>query len=252
MKKIYYILIPTVFLSIFISCNLFVLPEVHVEGCRFSNGTAAGGYAVEIQGIPDIKEVDIDRTVRSFSRRIEEPKAYSRSWSPSEYPSDYSYITIFYDLSSLAWFTLVDRSSSGSNPLQSSKRIHSFWNTKIKRFELNMSQKSLIFWISSKEDTCASPFEESIPDFKKRISFLSFRLYYDHRIYDAAPLLRYEKGNMFIDKKKVKRVQPTPETKDNFYPPFFMKKPGYILSTGLHEVQFSDLRLVPPEEVVKK
>ena len=252
MKKIYYILIPTVFLSIFISCNLFVFPEVHVESCRFSNGTAAGGYAVEIQGIPDIKKLDIGRTVRSFSRRIEEPKAYSRSWSPSEYPSDYSYITIFYDLSSLAWFTLVDRSSSGSNPLQSSKRIHSFWNTRIKRFELNMSQKSLIFWISSNEDTCASPYEESIPDFKKRISFLSFRLYYNGRIYDAAPLIHYEKGNMFIDKNKVTRVQPTPETKDNFYPPFFMKKPGYILSTGLHEVQFSDLRLVPPGEVVKK
>ena len=251
MKKIYYILIPTVFLSIFISCNLFFLPELHVEGCRFSNGTAAGGYAVEIQGIPDIKKLNIDRTVRSFSRRIEEPKAYSRSWSPSEYPSDYSYITIFYDLSSLAWFTLVDRSSSGSNPLQSSKRVHSFWNTKIKRFELNMSQKSLIFWISSKEDTCASPYEESIPDFKKRISFLSFRLYYNDRIYDAAALLHYEKGKMFID-NKVKQVQPTPETKSNFYPPFFMKKPGYILSEGLHKVQFSDLRLVPPEEVVKK
>ena len=115
-----------------------------------------------------------------------------------------------------------------------------------------MSQKSLIFWISSKEDTCASPYEESISDFKKRISFLSFRLYYNDRIYDAAPLLRYEKGTMFIDKNKVKRVQPTPETKDNFYPPFFMKEPGYILSTGLHKVQFSDLRLVPPEEVVKK
>ena len=114
-----------------------------------------------------------------------------------------------------------------------------------------MSQKSLIFWISSKEDTCASPYEERIPDFKKRISFLSFRLYYNDRIYDAAPLLRYEKGNMFIG-DKVKRVQPTPETKSNFYPPFFMKKPGYILSTDLHEVQFSDLRLVPPEEVVKK
>ena len=122
----------------------------------------------------------------------------------------------------------------------------------MKILKIDPSQKSLRFWVHSLEETCASPFEESIPNFKKRISFLSFRLYYNDRIYDAEPLLRYEKGTMFIDKNKVKRVQPTPETKDNFYPPFFMKKPGYILSTGLHKVQFSDLRLVPPEEVVKK
>ena len=93
--------------------------------------------------------------------------------------------------------------------------------------------------------------EQSILDFKKRISFLSFRLYYNDKIYDAAPLIRYEKGTMFID-DKVKRVHPKPDTKNNFYPPFFMKNPGYILSTGLHEVQFSDLRLVPPGEVVKR
>ena len=88
--------------------------------------------------------------------------------------------------------------------------------------------------------------DESIPDFKKRISFLSFRLYYNDRIYDAATLLHYEKETMFIDKNKVKQVQPTPTTEANFYPPFFMKKPGYILSEGLHTVQFSDLRRVPP------
>ena len=248
MEKICYILIPTGFLSIFISCNLFVFPELHVESCRFSNGTAAGGYAVEIQGIPDIKKLDIDRTVRSFSRRIETPKALS-SYS-SDDPSDYRYITIFYDLNTPTWFTPV-RYSVDDKPSPAPKTIINFWDNGVKKFQVDPSQKSLRFWIDSNEDTCASPYEESIPDFKKRISFLSFRLYYNDRIYDAAPLLRYEKGNMFIG-DKVKRVQPTPETKSNFYPPFFMKKPGYILSTDLHEVQFSDLRLVPPEEVVKK
>ena len=217
--------------------------DLHVEGCRFSNGTAAGGYAVEIQGIPDIKKLDIDRTVRSFSRRIETPKAF-------DYPGDYRFIRIFYDLNTSRWFTPV-RYSLDDKPSPPPKTIRNFWHTRVEKFQVDPSQKSLRFWIGSNEDTCASPFEESIPDFKKRISFLSFRLYYNDRIYDAAPLLRYEKGNMFIG-DKVKRVQPTPETKSNFYPPFFMKKPGYILSTGLHEVQFSDLRPVPPAEVVKK
>ena len=217
--------------------------DLHVEGCRFSNGTAAGGYAVEIQGIPDIKKLDIDRTVRSFSRRIETPKAF-------DYPGDYRFIRIFYDLNTSRWFTPV-RYSLDDKPSPPPKTIRNFWHTRVEKFQVDPSQKSLRFWIGSNEDTCASPFEESIPDFKKRISFLSFRLYYNDRIYDAAPLLRYEKGNMFIG-DKVKRVQPTPETKSNFYPPFFMKKPGYILSTGLHEVQFSDLRPVPPGEVVKK
>ena len=222
--------------------------DLHVEGCRFSNGTAAGGYAVEIQGIPDIKKLDIDRTVRSFSRRIETPKALS-SYS-SDDPSDYRYITIFYDLNTSRWFTPV-RYSIYDKPSPPPKTIRNFWHTRVEKFQVDPSQKSLRFWIGSNEDTCASPFEESIPDFKKRISFLSFRLYYNDRIYDAAPLLRYEKGNMFIG-DKVKRVQPTPETKSNFYPPFFMKKPGYILSKGLHKVQFSDLRPVPPGEVVQK
>ena len=223
--------------------------DLHVEGCRFSNGTAAGGYAVEIQGIPDIKKLDIDRTVRSFSRRIETPKALS-SYS-SDDPSDYRYIRMFYDLNTSRWFTPV-RYSLDDKPSPPPKTIRNFWHTRVEKLQVDPSRKSLIFWISSKEDTCASPYEESISDFKKRISFLSFRLYYNDRIYDAATLLHYEKGTMFIDENKVKRVQPTPTTEATFYPPFFMKKPGYILSEGLHKVQFSDLRWVPTGEVVKK
>ena len=245
MKRHYAILILIGTLVIFLVSCL----DLHVEGCRFSNGTAAGGYAVEIQGIPDIKKLDIDRTVRSFSRRIETPKALS-SYS-GDYPDDYRFIRIFYDLNTSRWFTPV-RYSIYDKPSPIPKTIHNFWHTSVEKFQVDPSQKSLRFWIGSKEDTCASPYEERIPDFKKRISFLSFRLYYDGGIYDAATLLHYEKGKMFIDENKVKRVQPTPTTEANFYPPFFMKKPGYILSTGLHEVQFSDLRLVPPGEVVKK
>ena len=244
MKRHYAILILIGSLVIFLVSCL----ELHVEGCRFSNGTAAGGYAVEIQGIPDINKLNIDRTVRSFSRRIETSKALS-SYS-SDYPGDYRFIRIFYNLNTSRWFTPV-RYSLEDKPSPPPKTIRNFWHTGVEKFQVDPSQKSLRFWIGSKEDTCASHFEESIPNFKKRISFLSFRLYYDGGIYDAAPLLHYEKGKMFID-DKVKRVQPTSTTEANFYPPFFMKKPGYILSTGLHEVQFSDLKLVPPGEVVKK
>ena len=237
MKSHYAILILIGTLVIFLVSCL----DLHVEGCRFSNGTAAGGYAVEIQGIPDIKKLDIDRTVRSFSRRIETPKALS-SYS-SDDPIDYRYITIFYDLNTSGWFTPV-RYSIYDKPSPIPKTIRNFWHTRVEKFQVDPSQKSLRFWIGSKEDTCASPYEESIPDFKKRINFLSFRLYYNDRIYDAAPLLRYEKGKMFIDENKVKQVHSTPTTEANFYPPFFMKKPGYILSTGLHKVQFSDLRWI--------
>ena len=240
------IILVMILMSFLVSCSLI---QVEGEDCRAFRGVANGGYAVEIQGIPDIEKLDIDRTVRSFSRRIETPKALS-SYS-SDDPSDYRYITVFYDLNTLTWFTPV-RYSVDDKPSLAPKTIINFWDNRVKRFQVDPSQKSLIFWISSKEDTCASPYEERIPDFKKRISFLSFRLYYNDRIYDAAPLLHYEKGKMFIDENKVKRVHSTPTTEANFYPPFFMKKPGYILSTGLHEVQFSDLRWVPTGEVVKK
>ena len=235
------IILVMVLMGFLVSCSLI---QVEGEDCRALRGVANGGYAVEIQGIPDIEKLDIDRTVRSFSRRIETPKAF-------DYPGDYRYIRIFYDLNTSRWFTPV-RYSLDDKPSPPPKTIRNFWHTRVEKFQVDPSQKSLRFWIGSNEDTCASPFEESIPNFKKRISFLSFRLYYNDRIYDAAPLLHYEKGTMFIDKNKVKRVQPTSTTEANFYPPFFMKKPGYILSTGLHEVQFSDLRLVPSEEVVRK
>lgn len=222
----------------------------HVESCRTLNGIAAGGYAVEIQGIPDIGKLDINRTVRSFSRSVKKPRVYDWKLSSSDHISNYNYVIIFHDPDTSIWFSAA-RYVAPNAPPSALLQKRGFSNTRVRRLLLKPSQKSLRFWVSSREDTCASTSEQNILDFKKRISFLSFRLYYNDRIYDAAPLLRYEKGTMFIG-DKVKRVQPTPETKSNFYPPFFMKKPGYILSTGLHEVQFSDLRLVPPGEVVKK
>ena len=250
MKRHYAILILIGSLVIFLSSCL----DPHflvVESCRTLNGIATGGYAVEIQGISDIGKLDINRTVRSFSRSVKKPRVYDWKLSSSDHISNYNYVIIFHDPDTSIWFSAA-RYVAPNAPPSALLQTRGSSDTRVRRLQLKPSQKSLRFWVSSLEETCASPSEESIPNFKKRISFLSFRLYYNDRIYDAEPLLRYEKETMFIDKNKVKRVQPTTETKDNFYPPFFMKKPGYILSTGLHEVQFSDLRLVPPGEVVKK
>ena len=249
MKILYHTCITVLVLTpLLVSCS-----APHVESCRTLNGIAAGGYSVEIQRIPDIGKLDINKAVLSFSRKIEMPEDYkwSASCNSNYAPRNYGYVSVFYDLNASVWFSDAKYTSPNSKPSELPNK-RGTWDTKVKILKIDPSQKSLRFWVHSREETCASPYEERIPDFKKRISFLSFRLYYNDRIYDAATLLRYEKGKMFIDENKVKRVQPTPETKDNFYPPFFMKKPGYILSTGLHEVQFSDLRLVLPGEVVKK
>ena len=156
-------------------------------------------------------------------------------------------VAIFYDWEEKAWYASKEYYFPNETPTKRYEDIIFGGGLRSKRFKIDSSQDKLRLWIDSYEQTCRSSVDESIPDFKKRISFLSFRLYYNDKIYDAARLLHYEKGKMFIDKNKVTRVQPTPETKSNFYPPFFMKKPGYILSTGLHEVQFSNLEeLVPP------
>ena len=248
MKRLYHIFIFTVFLSFsFVSCGLFqwVPPDMVTESCYVEHGNTSAGYVIEIQGIPDIKKVDINKTVRTFSKEIENPNL-------SGYSKDYSGIGIFYDWKEKTWYASKEYYFPDETPSKLYEDFLFGGGLRPKKFQIDPSQDKLRLWIDSYEQTCRSSVDESIPNFKKRISFLSFRLYYNDRIYDAAPLLRYEKGTMFIDKNKVKRVQPTPATEANFYPPFFMKKPGYILSTGLHEVQFSDLRLVPPGEVVKK
>ena len=249
MKKFLGIIIfVMVLMSFLVSCHLI---QLEGEDCRVIRGTGAGVYIVEIQGIPDIGKLDINRTVRSFSRSVTKPRVYDWKLSSSDHLDNYGYVTIFHDPDTSVWFSAARYEAPHAPPSALLKK-RGFWDTRVKRLQLKPSQKSLRFLVGSREETCASTSEQSISDFKKRISFLSFRLYYNDRIYDAATLLRYEKGKMFIDKNKVKRVQPTPTTEATFYPPFFMKKPGYILSTGLHEVQFSDLRLVPPGEVVKK
>ena len=249
MKKLYHIFIFTAFLSFsFVSCGLFqwVAPDVVTESCYAQHGNTLAGYVIEIQGIPDITKVDINKTVRTFSKEIENPNL-------SGYSKDYSGVAIFYDWEEKAWYASKEYYFPNETPTKIYEDFLFGGGLRSKKFQIDPSQDRLRLWIDSYEQTCRSSVDESIPDFKKRISFLSFRLYYNDKIYDAARLLHYEKGKMFIDKNKVTRVQPTPETKSNFYPPFFMKKPGYILSTGLHEVQFSNLEeLVPPAEVVKK
>ena len=240
MKKIFSVLIFILTLVLLsVSCN-----APHVESCYVLYGNTSAGYVIEIQGIPDITKVDINKTVRTFSKEIENPNL-------SGYSKDYSGVAIFYDWEEKAWYASKEYYFPNETPTKIYEDFLFGGGLRSKKFQIDLSQDRLRLWIDSYEQTCRSSVDESIPDFKKRISFLSFRLYYNDRIYDAAPLLRYEKGNMFIG-DKVKRVQPTPETKSNFYPPFFMKKTGYILSTGLHKVQFSDLRWVPPGEVVKK
>ena len=223
-----------------VSCN-----APHVESCYVLYGNTLAGYVIEIQGIPDITKVDINKTVRTFSKEIENPNL-------SGYSKDYSGVGIFYDWEEKAWYASKEYYFPNETPTKIYEDFLFGGGLRSKKFQIDPSQDKLRLWIDSYEQTCRSSVDESIPDFKKRISFLSFRLYYNDKIYDAARLLHYEKGKMFIDENKVKRVQLTPTTEANFYPPFFMKKPGYILSTGLHEVQFSDLRWVPPEEVVKK
>ena len=238
MKIPFHVPITAAVLTLFsVSCQPVLSPEF--------GGVAAGGYVVEIQDIPDISKLDIDRTVMSFSRTVEQPKAFNGA---NNGVGDYDYIRIFYDSKSSVWFVTARHESPNGTPSSLRNKIGP-WGTGVKRFQVDPSQKSLRFWINSLEYTSAS--EESIAAFRKRISFLSFRLHYNDRIYDGSDLLNFEKGKMSINKNKVTVIQPKPAKAEKFYPPFFIKNPGYILSPGRHVIQFSDLRLVLPTKEVK-
>ena len=114
------IILVMILMSFLVSCSLI---QVEGEDCRAFRGVANGGYAVEIQGIPDIEKLDIDRTVRSFSRRIETPKVF-------DYPGDYRFIRIFYELNTSRWFTPV-RYSLDDKPSPHPKTIRNFWHTSV-------------------------------------------------------------------------------------------------------------------------
>ena len=77
MKKPYFILIPASMMVLsLVSCEP---PQIDIatDYCEDLSPRRPGGYAVEIRGIPEIDQLDISRTVETFSRKIaEELKPY--------------------------------------------------------------------------------------------------------------------------------------------------------------------------------
>ena len=256
MKIPFHVFITAAVLTLFsVSCgllnHLFIPPpDVHPESCSALYGNTSAGYVIEIQGIPDIKQVDISRTVRAFSRRINPPTP-SRYTDANKLAKGYTGVGIFYDWKEKAWFASRDYYFPNETPSKSSEDFIFGGGLRSKKIQIDQSKDKLRLWINSYEVTCRSSVDERISVFKNRIGFLSFRLYYNDRIYDSSHLLRFEKGKMSIN-DKVKVIKPKSAKTEKLYPPFFVKNPAYTLSPGRHVIQFSDLKLVPAKEVKTK
>ena len=222
MKISVHFFMPTAVIMLsFASCD-FLFPEG--EDCAFLIGNTSAGYVIEIQGIPDIKQIDTNNKT----------------------------ISVFYDWKEKTWFASREYYFPKKKPSKRYEDIVLGGGLRSKKVRLDPSWNKLRLWIESSEYTCRSSMDESIPAFKNRIGFVGFRLHYNDRIYDGSDLLNFKKGKMFINKNKVTVIQPKSAKAEKFYPPFFIKNPGYILSPGRHVIQFSDLKLLPAKEVKTK
>ena len=256
MKRPYFILIPSLMMVLsLVSCEP---PQIDIvtDYCEDLSPRRPGGYAVEIRGIPEIDQLDISRTVETFSRKItEELRPYDKD--SIGYPRDYSYVAIFYDSAESEWFTAARYLSPNAEPGELSQK-RGFWDTKVKRIQYNsqiIKDGSLRFWISALGDSCMPDRDGgSIPTDKTRTDFLSFGLYYNGKFYDGSDLIHYQEdkeGDRMVipSPAKVRIIEEpaTPEMKAGFYPPFFVKYPEFIFSRGLHVIQFSALKPVKPD-----